>query len=92
MYVMLELSRTEANKKQDYISGSSTMFNPRALHSSGLTREMIYPLNIDLSSLDFQQRLEHLLSRYMRVCRFSPSPGCSMDFSLLSSYAQFYLS
>lgn len=48
----------------------STMATPQALHSSVLTREMIYPLNIDLSSLDFQHRLGHLLSRYMSACKF----------------------
>lgn len=60
----------KANQKQDYMSGGYNMLTPSALHSSALTRDMIYPLNIDLSSLDFQQRLGHLLSRYMSVCRF----------------------
>lgn len=63
----------EAKRRQNYMSGGSTMSTPRTLHSSALTHEMIYPLNIDLSSLDFQQRLGHLLSRYMSVCRYHPS-------------------
>ena len=56
------------------------MFHPSALDSSVLTQEMIYPLNIDLSSLDFQQRLGHLLSRYMSVCMFFP--GISIRFNI----------
>ena len=58
-----------ANDKQNYMSEGPNMLIPRALHSSALTQDMIYPLNIDLSSLDFQHRLGHLLSRYMRVCK-----------------------
>jgi hypothetical protein len=48
----------------------STMATPLALQSSVLTREMTYPLEIDLSSLGFQHRLGQLLSRYMSVCKF----------------------
>lgn len=68
----LKVLPLETKREQNYISGGSTMFTPRTLHSSALTQDMIYPLNIDLSSLDFQQRLGHLLSRYMSVCRFHP--------------------
>ena len=68
----LKLFSLEAKRWQNYMSGGSTMSTPRTLHSSALTHDMIYPLNIDLSSLDFQQRLGHLLSRYMSVCRYHP--------------------
>lgn len=51
--------------------GGLDTLTPIALDRSVLTQNMIYPLNIDLSSLDIQQRLSHLLSRYMRVCMFS---------------------
>lgn len=47
------------------------MFTPSALDGSVLTENMVFPLNIDLSTLDFKQRLGGLLSRYMPVCKFS---------------------
>lgn len=35
-----------------------------------MTQEMFYPLSIDISSVEFQQRLGHLIARYLSVCKF----------------------
>lgn len=60
---------------QGYISGGPNMSTSSALDGSVLTQNMIYPLNIDLRSLDFQQRLDGLLTNYMRECTFLLSWG-----------------
>lgn len=49
----------------------------RVQESVAMTQEMFYPLSIDISSVEFQQRLGHLIARYLSVCKFV------RDFSIL---------